>query len=47
MKPIIMTIHPWHLHINNIVKCLQDERVKTVLVLDGTKVLNQFDFEFT
>ncbi len=46
MKPIIMTIHPWHLHVKNIVKSLQDEMVKMVLVLDGTKVLNLFDFEF-
>ncbi len=46
MKLIIMTIHTWHLHVKNIVKSLHDEVVKTVLVLDGTKVLNQFDFEF-
>jgi hypothetical protein len=33
-----MTIHPWHLHVQNIVKNLQDEMVKTMVVLDGTKV---------
>ncbi len=46
MKPITMPIHPWHLHVKNTIKSLQDEMVKMVLVLDGTKVLNQFDLNF-
>jgi hypothetical protein len=46
MKLIIMTIHPWHLHVKNTVKSVQDEMVKMVLILNGTKILNRFDFEF-
>ncbi len=45
MKLIIMTIYQWHLHVKNtknIIKSLQDEMVKTMLVLDGRIFLNQF-----